>query len=183
MKLINEKELDAIRFASDFLQSYTDYYEDVELSEGNTINEVKDILNVLTDILGKEDFKEKAVTKTITKTMEVYPKDFDDQISLAFRNGCESVPPLFDYCVFNSNLRGDLYVVDNLEVAMNKAKCLSLSNNFGFYEVCLIRQIKDKTYKLFKECHYHNGIYYDGNDEEFLHFDYIRKNFTNIIKL
>lgn len=183
MKLVNEKELEAISFAVNFFQFYVDYYEGVELCEGNNINEVKEAINVLVGILKKENFKANTITKTVTKNIEVCPKDIDDKISLAFRKGSESVPPLFNYCIFNTSLQGDMYVTDNLEVAMNKAKCLSLLDKFGFYEVCSIRKIKDGTYKLFRECCYHNGIYHNGNDEEFLHFDYIRKNFTNIIKL
>lgn len=185
MKAINKKELNAIRIAANFVQGYVDYYEDVELCEGNSVVEMQDVLNVLNEILSKEDFKPKTRTiiKTIEKIFEAYPKDMDSKIALAIRKGRESINPLFKYCVFNTRIKGPVFVTDSLEKAMEKAKCLSLSERYSFYEVCSIRKVDDETYKLFKECYYNDGIYYDGNDEEFLHFDYIRQLCTEIVKL
>lgn len=185
MKVINKKELNAISIASNFIQGYVDYYDDVELYEGNNVAEMQDVLNVFNKILSKEDFKPKTktITKTIEKTTEVYPKDMDDKIAFSIRKGRESVDPLFRYCVFNSQIKGQLFVTDSLEKSMEKAKCLSILEEYSFFEVCSIRKVNDGTYKLFKECYYHNGLYNDGNDEEFLHFDYIRQLFTEIIKL
>lgn len=184
MKTINDEEISTLRDVIDFIECYTDYYYDIaDQYQNSDAFKMRNSLPILKKIVNRKDFtpKEKIVERVIEKT--ITDDELNQAIKLAERHGRESVNPLFKFCVFNSTISGTLYLTDDYENALEKARSLSNLND-GFFEIHSIRDTEDGTYKLYKEGFYNRGVFYESsNDSGYLHFDYIRNCFKDIIKI
>lgn len=182
MKAITDEELRSLAKVLDFVEHEAEYLHDLGSSDAQPL---ADAAHTLQSVIQREDYKpEVKVVEKIVEKETLTEEQIHDMVSAAERRGRESVDPLFKYCVFNALHTEVLYVTDNYEAALAKAKSLSISED-GCWYVYSIAQVFDKSYKLFSD-----GFYYDSNfnvpsmfPHEFLHFDYIRSICTSIIKI
>lgn len=181
MKLISKKELKTLEDVADFIQGYVEYYEDVESDEDSIIPEITKTLSALKKIINKEDYKPKIRTKEIVKEVKIDVSD-GEKIMIE-RKAMEKVDPLFKYCIINHG-HVTMWLTDDYGKALGKAKEISmLEENRFFGTIYKIKKVKDGTYKLFSDLTYNQGEIFEKSNEEFLHFDYVRRICSNVIKL
>ena len=96
--------------------------------------------------------------------------------------GRESVNPNFDYCILSESLMDTLYLTDDYETALRKAKSLSIINKDHVFSVFSIKETED-GYKTFYEMQYDGGEAVSPSHYMFLHYDYLSRAVKNIVKL
>lgn len=183
MKTVEGHELTVISEVILEFERRLEYYGDD--MEPDCKEELEDAISTLNGILKKPDFAPEVKYVEVEVPVEklLNSDEVQDRIKLAERHGRELVNPNFKYCVFSSEMREGLYVTDDFEKALAKAKSLSLSS-YGFYTVYSIKRIDDGTYKTFMEETYHGGeLLSDRGGEEFLHFDYLVQVAAGVIKM
>lgn len=183
MKTITDEELKSLAEVLDFVEFEAEYLHDLESPDAQPL---LDAAHALQAVIQRKDYKPK--TKIVEKVVEketLTEQQIHDMVSAAERRGRESVDPLFKYCVFNSLHTKALYVTDDYETALAKAKSMSISN-YGHWHVYSIRQASDKSYKLYDEGCYDDSEFSEPDMKfggQFLHFDYIRSICTDIVKI
>lgn len=184
MKTVEGHELTVISEVILEFERRLEYYGDD--MEPDCKEELEDAISTLNGILKKPDFAPEVKYVEVEVPVEkiLNSKEIEDRLKMAERFGRESVNPNFKYCVFSTEMRDGLYVTDDFEKALSKAKSLSLSSSYGFYTVYKIRKTHDGTYKTFMEETYHDGeLLTDRRGEEFLHFDYLVQVADGVVKM
>ena len=187
MKTITDEELKSLAEVLDFVEHEAEYLHDLGSLDAQPL---ADAAHALQSVIQREDYKpEVKIVEKIVEKETLTEQQIRDMVSAAERRGRESVNPLFKYCVFNSLHTNALYVTDNYETALAKAKSLSVSeggiSEGGYWYVYSIKQAYDKSYKLYVEGFYYDSKFIESSrgSREFLHFDYIRCICTRIIKI
>ncbi|WP_296864722.1 hypothetical protein [uncultured Methanobrevibacter sp.] len=103
-------------------------------------------------------------------------------VQMAYREGRESVCPNYSLCVFSTFCKDTLYLTDDYEKAMQKAKSQSLIHNCVF-TVYDIKKAKDNSYRVFENISYDNGNVFEFGSKVSFHFDFISQVANNIVKI
>lgn len=184
MKTVEGHELTVISDVVFELERRLEYYGDD--MEPDCKEELEDTISTLNGILKKPDFAPEVKYVEVEVPVEklLNSEEVQDKIKMAVTHGRELVNPNFKYCVFSTDCTIDgIFLTDDFEKALKKAKSLSLSGK-GFYTVYEIKQAKDGTYKTYSEETYHEGRPLGNRHrEEFLHFDYLAQIAGKIIKM
>ena len=176
MKIIKKEEIDAIQWAATSIESLVDFFESVYLN----------------DILGSEDlggdthiFFSDDVSKKIDILKNIVSsKDYNvtDHDKFMMTIGREQVNPNFNFCVLSESLMDTLYLTDDYETALKKAKSLSIITKDHVFSVFSIKNTTD-GYKTFYEMQYDGGNPVEPSSYMFLHYDYLAQSVKNIVKL
>ena len=162
MKIIDDKELRLIIWAANGvrffhnLETSIDPPADLEMT-------TEQCIEALLNIANKPDYK------------------MSDHDEFMMTLGREHVNPNFDYCVLSESLMDTLYLTDDYEKALRKAKSLSTLNDHVF-SVFSIKETED-GYKTFYEMQYDGGEPVEPSSYMFLHYDYLAQAVKSIVKL
>jgi hypothetical protein len=159
MKIIGEEEIKAIQWAANSLESFIEFLKSANLET----DDVSKKISVLKNIVSLPD----------------YNMTNHDELMMAI--GRESVNPNYKFCVLSESLMDTLYLTDDYEKALRKAKTLSLFSDHVF-SVFSIKETED-GYKTFYEIQYDGGKPVEPSLYMFLHYDYLSRAVKSIVKL
>ncbi len=159
MKIIGKEEIDTIQWAATSLESFIEFFKSVNLET----DDVSKKINVLKNIVSRPDYN---VTN-------------HDELMMTI--GRESVNPNYKFCVLSESLMDTLYLTDDYEAALRKAKTLSLLSDHMF-SVFSIKNTEE-GYKTFYEIQYDGGKPVEPSLYMFLHYDYLSRVVKSIVKL
>lgn len=159
MKIIGKEEIDTIQWAATSLESFIEFFKSVNLET----DDVSKKINVLKNIVSSPDYN---VTN-------------HDELMMTI--GRESVNPNYKFCVLSESLMDTLYLTDDYEAALRKAKTLSLLSDHMF-SVFSIKNTEE-GYKTFYEIQYDGGKPVEPSLYMFLHYDYLSRVVKSIVKL
>jgi hypothetical protein len=161
MKIIGKEEIDTIQWAATSIESFIGFFnfKSVNLKEDEVLKKI----SVLKNIVSRPDYN---VTN-------------HDEFMMAI--GRESVNPNYKFCMLSESLMDTLYLTDDYEAALRKAKTLSLLSDHVF-SVFSIKNTEE-GYKTFYEIQYDGGKPVEPSSYMFLHYDYLSKVVKNIVKL
>jgi hypothetical protein len=185
LKEITENEKDALRqmyeFAEEFAEGYADYWDNCDATK-----QLKDCLPLVKSIIKKLDKPAKRTPKpqSVEELILTNP-ELKCYIDAKVRWARESRNPNYKYCVTDGETTR-VWLTDDYDKALQFAKTQSITNEDD-YVVYSIQQMKDKTYKLKRECFYTDGDYMAASFayELYLHYDYVAAMVgeTNIFKI
>lgn len=159
MKIIGKEEIDTIQWAATSLESFIEFFKSVNLET----DDVSKKISVLKNIVSRPDYN---VTN-------------HDELMMTI--GRESVNPNYKFCVLSESLMDTLYLTDDYEAALRKAKTLSLLSDHMF-SVFSIKNTEE-GYKTFYEIQYDGGKPVEPSLYMFLHYDYLSRVVKSIVKL
>ena len=160
MKIIGKEEIDTIQWAANSLESFIEFFNFESVIKTDDVSKK---ISVLKNIVSRPDYN---VTN-------------HDEFMMAI--GRESVNPNYKFCMLSESLMDTLYLTDDYESALRKAKTLSLLSDHVF-SVFSIKNTEE-GYKTFYEIQYDGGKPVEPSSYMFLHYDYLSKVVKNIVKL
>ena len=183
LKEITEKEKYALRQVYEFVEAYVDYYCDYVDNPETDAYRMNGCLPFIKSIIDKPT-KRKPKPQSVEELI-LANSELKAYIDTKVRWAKESRNPNYKYCVADASTTR-IWLTDDYDKALQFAKTQSKINEDD-YVVYSIQQMKDKTYKLKRECSYMEGDYTAASFvyEIYLHYNYVAEMVgeTNIFKI